>query len=68
MDKREMSASRWLIIRKLISLVFLWAQVHVGSATGVECSLEGPASYQSAEGRVWGTVKERFVPMECNKP
>ena len=30
MDKREMPASRWLIIRKLISLVFLRAQVHVG--------------------------------------
>ena len=28
----------------------------------------GPASYQSAKGRVWGTIIERFVPMECNKP
>ena len=34
----------------------------------VDISLAGPASYQSAKGRVWGIVIERFVPMECNKP
>ena len=53
----------------MILEVFKWyIQYHWINICQYRCSLAGPASYQSAKGRVWGTVIERFVPMECNKP